>query len=63
MFHPDADFRGTGHLQVAACQLSQAGLSWDFVIGRLLSSVAAAIANFEVTDQSKKQRLTGKATV
>ncbi len=39
----------------------QVGLSRDFVIGRLLSSTDAAIADGEVPDQSNNQRLTAKA--
>ena len=41
-------------------KLSQVGLSRNFVVGCLLSSADAAIANGEVPDQSNDQRLTTK---
>lgn len=42
-------------------KVSQVGLSRDFVVGRLLSSADAAIADGEVAGQSNDQKLTAKA--
>ena len=42
-------------------KVSQVGLSREFVVGRLLSSADAAIADGEVPDESNDQRLTAKA--
>ena len=42
-------------------KVSQVGLTREFVVGRLLSSADAAIADGEVPDESNDQRLTTKA--
>ena len=42
-------------------KVSQVGLSREFVVGRLLSTADAAIADGEVADESKDQGLTEKA--
>ena len=42
-------------------KVGQVGLTRDFVVGRLLSSADAAVADGEVPDQSNDQRLTEKA--
>ena len=42
-------------------KVDQVGLTRDFVVGRLLSSADAAVADGEVPDQSNDQRLTAKA--
>ncbi len=42
-------------------KVSQVGLNREFVVGRLLSSADAAIADGEVPDQSNDQRLTANA--
>ena len=42
-------------------KVGQVGLSRDFVVGRLLSSADAAIANGEVPDEANEQRVTEKA--
>ena len=42
-------------------KVGQVGLTRDFVVGRLLSSADAAVADGEVPDQSNDQRLTAKA--
>jgi len=42
-------------------KVSQVGLKRDFVVGRLLSSADAAIADGEVPDQSNNRRLTSEA--
>ena len=42
-------------------KFGQVGLNRDFVVGRLLSSADAAIADGEVPGESNDQRLTGKA--
>ena len=44
-------------------KVSQVGLSREFMVGRLLSSADAAIADGEVPSESNEQRLTAKAAV
>ena len=43
-------------------KMNQVGLNRDFVVGRLLSSADAAIADGEVPDQSKDERLKANTT-
>ena len=50
-----------GSFEGLLAKVSQKGLSREFVVGRLLSSADAAIADGEVPGESNDQRLTAKA--